>query len=136
MQEKILHFIWKYQYYKSLQAVTESGEIVQVLQQGLNNMNSGPDFEQAKLKIGDVEWNGDVEIHIKSSDWNMHKHQYDKAYNKVILHVVWEKDTEVNREDTTILPTLELKHLVDPGLLMKVDALINNIINQKFILIL
>ncbi len=127
MQEKILHFIWQHQYYKVAQAVTTGNETVQVSAQGFSNANAGPDFSEAKLKIGNVDWAGDVEIHIKSSDWNAHKHQFDKAYNKVILHVVWQKDKEVMREDGTVLPTLELNQLVDKNLLVKVDGLIHSI---------
>ncbi len=127
MRENILHFIWKHQYYTIAKAVTKTGEVVQVKMAGIHNNDAGPDFEQAKLVIGTVEWNGDVEIHIKSSDWDAHKHQFDKAYNRVILHVVWEMDKEVVREDKTILPTLELRELVNEELLEKVDGLINSI---------
>lgn len=127
MRENILHFIWKHQYYKVAQAVTDLGDVVQVLNQGNHNNDAGPDFEQGKLKIGEVEWNGDVEIHVKSSDWNTHNHQHDPAYNKVILHVVWLKDKDVKRHDNTVLPTLELMPLVDQKLLSKVDSLINNL---------
>lgn len=127
MREYILHFIWKHQYYNVTKSVSESGEPIQVIHQGHHNHNSGPDFGQSKLKIGIVEWVGDVEIHVKSSDWNLHKHQFDKAYNKVILHVVWENDQHVNREDGTLLPVLILKDLVDKTLLNRVDGLINSI---------
>ena len=127
MQESVLHFIWKHQYYNISNSILDSGDSVNVLAQGISNLNAGPDFGQAKVKIKNVEWNGDVEIHIKSSDWNAHKHQFDKAYNKVILHVVWKKDKDVKREDGTILPTLELNELVDKKLLDKVDSLINSI---------
>lgn len=127
MRENILHFIWKHQYYKVTQAITDLGDSIQVLKQGNHNHDAGPDFEQARLNIGDVEWNGDVEIHVKSSDWNLHNHQYDPAYNKVILHVVWQKDKDVKRKDGTILPTLELKPLVEEKLLSNVDSLMNNL---------
>jgi uncharacterized protein DUF2851 len=127
MREEILHFIWKHQYYRVSQVLTMDGESIQVLQQGAHNLNAGPDFEQAKLKIGEVEWNGAVEIHIKSSDWFKHKHQLDKAYNGVILHVVWENDKVAIREDGTALPTFEIKGVIDKHLLIKVEDLINTI---------
>lgn len=127
MRENILHFIWQHQYYNFTQAVTYSGDSIQILHQGNQNNNAGPDFEQAKINIGKVEWNGDVEIHLKSSDWKAHKHQFDKSYNRVVLHVVWEHDKEVRREDGTFLPTLVIKELVDNELLHKVDGLINSI---------
>jgi len=127
MKEEILHFIWEHQYFKIGQAITQDNFPIEVLNAGKPHINAGPDFEQAKLKIGTVEWNGDVEIHIKSSDWNAHHHQFDKAYNKVILHVVWQHDKEVLREDGTQLPTLELKNLVSKTLLEKVNSLIDSI---------
>jgi len=127
MREDILHFIWQHQYYKIANAFTQSGELIQVSKPGTHNNDAGPDFEQAKLKIDNVEWNGDVEIHVKSSDWNAHKHQLDKAYNKVVLHVVWENDKEVEREDETSLPTLVLRDLVGEHLLTQVAELLNNL---------
>ncbi len=127
MRENILHFIWQHQYYNVANTILNTGSAVQIMQQGLHNSNAGPDFSQAKIKIEEVEWNGDVEIHVNSSDWYRHKHQHDKAYNRVILHVVWQMDKEVLREDKTPMPTLVLKKLVDKGLLDKVDTLINSI---------
>lgn len=127
MRENILHFIWQHQYYKIANAFAQSGELIQVLKPGIHNNNAGPDFEQAKLKIDNVEWNGEVEIHVKSGDWNTHKHQQDKAYNKVVLHVVWENDKEVKREDGTTLPTLVLRTLVEENLLKKVSQLLDNL---------
>jgi len=127
MREEILHFIWEHQYYKIGKAITLGRLPVQVIKPGKPHINAGPDFEQAKINIGAVEWNGDVEIHIKSSDWNAHRHQFDKAYNKVVLHVVWQHDKVVFREDETQLPTLELKNLVDKALLEKVNILLDSI---------
>lgn len=127
MRENILYFIWQQQYFSFSDAKTITGESIQVIHPGFHNINSGPDFEQAKIRIGEVEWNGDVEIHVGSLDWTSHGHQHDKAYNKVILHVVWEHNGEVFRNDGTALPTLELKNLVDKGLLNRVRALIESI---------
>lgn len=127
MREQILHFIWEHQYFKIGKASTLDGLPIKVINAGHINVNAGPDFEQAKLFIGDVEWNGDVEIHIKSSDWSTHSHQLDKAYNKVVLHVVWVNDKPVYREDGTIMPTLELKYLVDEEVLKKAEILLNTL---------
>ena len=127
MREHILHFIWKYQYFDVSKAVAEAGDSIIIIQQGFHNHDAGPDFGQAKLRIGNVDWVGDVEIHVKSSEWNSHKHQFDKSYNKVILHVVWENDKTITREDGTHLPVLILKDLVDLDLLNRVDVLINSI---------
>ncbi len=127
MQEDLLHFIWQYQYYNLLEIITEDGEQIQVIKPGIHNHDAGPDFEQAKIIIDNVEWNGDVEIHIKSSDWKLHNHQNDKSYNKVVLHVVWENNKEVAREDGTKMPTLILKPLVNKKLIKKANVLIHNI---------
>lgn len=127
MREDIIHFIWQHQYFAISKAFTTDGEPIQVIRQGFYNTNAGPDFEQAKIKIGEVEWNGDVEIHSKSTDWAAHKHDHDEAYNKVVLHVVWENNGLVKRKDGTTLPTLVLKQLVDPKLLQRANTLLENI---------
>ena len=117
MDEQFLHFIWKYQKFANNTVLT-NGQELKVFYPGNHNHDSGPDFEEARIKIGFIEWAGQVEIHINSSDWIHHNHSSDKAYENVILHVVWNHDKEivVNRET---LPTLELKHLVNLSLVEK-----------------
>ncbi len=127
MREQILHFIWEHQYYDAGECLTEDQLPIQVIKPGKPHNNAGPDFEQAKLIIGSVEWNGDVEIHIKSSDWNAHKHHLDKAYNKVILHVVWVNDKIVKREDGTLMPTLVLQPIIDKEVLNKAENLLDSL---------
>ncbi|WP_396601739.1 DUF2851 family protein [Algibacter sp. R77976] len=117
MQEDFLHYIWKHKKFRINNLKTTSGEPILVTSVGQHNFNSGPDFFNAKLKIGEQLWAGNVEIHIKSSDWFLHNHEQDKAYDNVILHVVWEDDTEVFRKNNTIIPTLILKDVVDESLL-------------------
>ena len=117
MQEDFLHYIWKHKKFRINNLKTTSGEPILVTSVGQHNFNSGPDFFNAKLKIGEQLWAGNVEIHIKSSDWFLHNHEQDKAYDNVILHVVWEDDTEVYRKNNTIIPTLILKDVVDESLL-------------------
>lgn len=90
--------------------------MLQIFQPGLRNSNAGPDFEEAKIKIGKLEWRGSVEIHIKASGWNDHHHSDDPAYEKVVLHVVWENDKPIKRTDGTFMPTLELKNRADTAL--------------------
>jgi len=82
----------------------------------MRNSDAGPDFEEAKIKIGELEWRGSVEIHIKASGWNDHHHSDDQAYEKVVLHVVWENDKPIMRTDGTSMPTLELKNRVEPAM--------------------
>ena len=110
MKEEFLYYIWENRLTdKALQTV--EGESVEVVETGYRNTDSGPDFLEARIQIGDKLWAGHVEIHVKASDWNRHGHQNDKAYQNVILHVVYENDTKA-----TDLPTLELKGHFDETL--------------------
>ncbi len=123
MQEDFLHYIWKHKKIEISKLKTTADESILVSQVGQHNFNSGPDFFNAKLKIGEQLWAGNVEIHIKSSDWFLHNHEQDKAYDNVILHVVWEHDIEVFRKDNTTIPTLQLKDFTDAGLLNNYEKL-------------
>ncbi len=116
MTESFIHYVWQLQYFRKDDLKTSSGEIVRVFHPGSRNSDAGPDFSNARVKIGELEWRGSVEIHIKASGWNDHKHSTDEAYEKVILHVVWENDKAINRTDGSIMPTIELKNLVDQSL--------------------
>ncbi|MDX1774745.1 DUF2851 family protein [Oceanihabitans sediminis] len=112
MQEDFLHYIWKHKKFSFANLQTTANEAVSILQVGTHNLHAGPDFFNAKIKIGEQLWAGNVEIHIKSSDWFLHNHEKDKNYDNVILHVVWEHDTEVYRKDNSVIPTLVLKQYV------------------------
>lgn len=113
MQEAFLHYIWQYKKMAVVNLKTTQFEAIEIVGVGQYNTNSGPDFFNAQLKIGEQLWAGNVEIHINSSDWFVHHHETDQAYDNVILHVVWEHDTEIFRKDNSIIPTLELKDVVD-----------------------
>jgi len=110
MTEEFLHYIWQYRLY-SPNLVLQTGEQVEVLHPGVHNTDSGPDFFNAKIRIGETIWAGNIEIHILSSDWKRHNHQQDMSYDNVILHVVWRDDMPVFRKDGTQIPTLELDGL-------------------------
>ena len=108
--EFLLHYVWQHRLFGTAPLRTVQGESVEVIDTGLHNLTaSGPDFFNAKIKIGGVLWAGNVEIHEKSSDWYLHKHERDHAYNNVILHVASELDAEVRTEDGKVLPQLQLK---------------------------
>ena len=92
MREDFLHYIWKFQLFNSNDLFSQEGEIVQVLKPGVHNVNAGPDFFNGQVILDKTRWAGNIEIHLKSSDWKQHNHQHDDAYDKVILHVVWEND--------------------------------------------
>ena len=112
MQEDFLHYIWKLKKFDTSDLKTTNNEVVEIVAVGGHNQNSGPDFFNSQLKIGNQLWAGNVEVHIKSSDWFVHNHEIDSAYDNVILHVVWEHDTEVFRKDNTEISTIELKKYV------------------------
>lgn len=118
MDEQFLHYIWQFQKFDVSQAQLVDGRSINVFSIGYPNRDSGPDFEEARIKIGEIEWVGHVEIHIRSSDWNRHGHSTDKAYNQVILHVVWKYDSPIFMNGNEI-PTLELQRLVNPLLIKR-----------------
>src|SRR5690606_19521313 len=92
---------------------------------GYHNFHEGPDFIEAHIKFGELDHFGHVEIHLKSSDWNAHSHSSDERYNSVILHVVWEHDEDILRQDGTPVPTLELKGRVFLDVLRNYERLIS-----------
>jgi hypothetical protein len=105
MQEAFLHFLWQFQYFNRAHLQTVGGDALQVLHPGYHNTDAGPDFSQARIRVGDMEWAGNVEIHLKSSDWLAHHHHKDDAYDPVVLHVVWQHDREIFRKNLTPIPT-------------------------------
>ncbi|MDE6257388.1 MAG: DUF2851 family protein, partial [Muribaculaceae bacterium] len=84
--------------------VLNDGREVKVLHPGVWNENAGPDFSASRIKIDDTIWVGNVEIHVKASDWYRHKHDADPAYDGVVLHVVAIEDGVVNRKDGSVIP--------------------------------
>ena len=117
MREDLLHFIWKYKKLPLEGLVTSKNESVGIVNVGTHNHLTGPDFFNAQVRINGQLWAGNVEIHVKSSDWYAHNHEKDQNYNNVILHVVWEEDIAVFRSDNSEIPTLELKNYISDKLL-------------------
>lgn len=112
MQEDFLHYIWKHKKFEFSNLKTTNGSLLVIASIGSQNKNAGPDFFNAQLKIEEQLWAGNIEIHVKSSDWYLHSHETDSNYDNVILHVVWEHDTDIFRKDNTRIPTLVLKPYV------------------------
>lgn len=112
MKEDFLHHLWKYQLFSKDKLQSTNNELISIQKTGNHNTNSGPDFLEANIQIGEQLWAGSVEIHLKSSDWYVHNHEADTAYDNVILHVVWEDDIPVYRKSNTPISTLVLKGLV------------------------
>ena len=106
MRENFLHYIWKHKKFDVLYLKSTQHESIVLVSVGRHNHNSGPDFFNAQLKIEEQLWAGNVEIHIKSSDWFAHHHEQDKAYDNVILHVVYEHDTDTVSYTHLTLPTI------------------------------
>lgn len=123
MQESFLHYIWQFQYFDKKDLVTTQGETLQIIRTGIHNTNAGPDFSNAKVRIGLMSWAGNVEIHVASSEWEAHRHHLDRAYDSVVLHVVWNDDKPVTLEDGSPLPTVVLKGRIDPDLITRYRGL-------------
>lgn len=123
MSESYLHFLYQFQYFDKTNLQTTDNELVRIIKIGRLNSDSGADFQDARIIIGDVEWAGSVEIHLKSSDWDIHKHQNDTSYQNVILHLVWEDDKPILRKDGTKIPTLTLRERADKNLLRKYQSM-------------
>ncbi|WP_067036984.1 DUF2851 family protein [Allomuricauda sp. CP2A] len=124
MKEDLLHFIWGQKKLHGRQLTSTANEAINIKAPGVPNQYSGPDFFNAKIEIDTQIWVGNVEIHLKSSDWYVHHHQTDSNYDNVILHVVWEDDVAVFRKDGSLIPTLELRHHVPKKLLQNYQDLL------------
>ncbi len=122
MKEDLLHYIWKTKAYRSLDIVTTLDQRLTILNPGTANRNAGPDFLNARIMIDDTLWAGSVEIHVKSSDWKLHKHDGDPLYQNVILHVVYHHDTDI-AIDGSDLPVLELNGKVPPRLFERYERM-------------
>ncbi|TSJ45643.1 DUF2851 family protein [Fluviicola chungangensis] len=112
MNENYLHFLWKNKRLPFHYLQTVDGKKIEILHVGIHNLDSGPDFFNGRILLNEITHSGNIEIHVKSSDWNLHGHQFDKAYSNVILHVVYEHDQLIFVEGIP-LPTVELKQVID-----------------------
>ncbi len=126
MQESFLHHVWGLQYFDRANLVTTEGEIVEVFEPGNLNTDAGPDFKNARVQIGPLQWIGTVEVHICASDWLAHHHQDDAAYDTVILHVVWKDNKPIHRTNGTRIPTLELRNRVGEDLVRQYRQLVGS----------
>jgi hypothetical protein len=106
--EDFLQYVWKFRLFDRLNLRTTAGEELEVYSSGLHNADSGPDFHNARIRIGETVWAGNVELHLHSSDWRKHNHSTDHAYNNIILHVVYTDDEPLSAYDGRQVPTLEL----------------------------
>lgn len=123
MKEDFLHYVWKFQKFESTEYTTTDRETLHVRNPGSHNLNSGPDFFNAQIELNGQLWAGNVEIHIKSSDWYVHRHEIDPAYENVILHVVWEHDTEIFQKDGSVIPTFVVRDFISTNTLIQYQKL-------------
>lgn len=108
MTEAFLQYVWQHRLLQG-ELTTTDGQLVTIERAGILNRDAGPDFSDARLKIGDTWWAGNVEIHIKASDWQQHHHESDRNYSSVVLHVVYEADIDIVTDNGNRLITLEIK---------------------------
>lgn len=128
MKEEFLHYIWRFQKFQIHDMKTASDDEIQIISIGQYNTHAGPDFLDARIKIGNTLWAGHVEIHIKSSDWMLHGHQTNKDYDNVILHVVFDDDKKIFRSSGSEIATFSLKNRIFP----KMEAQYLKLLNNKY----
>ena len=104
--EKLMQYVWQHRLWISQAMITVDGRKVQVIDPGRLNTDAGPDFFNAKVKIDGEMWVGNIEIHVRASDWFRHHHDEDLAYDNVILHVVEKDDIEVRRSNGELIPQM------------------------------
>lgn len=122
--ERLLQFIWQFQYFDKTDLLSNNGETLEILFPGHYNRNQGPDFLGAKIRVLQTTWAGSVELHLRTSDWMRHGHQHDPYYNNVIMHVVWEDDSTAAGKQVTstaAMPILELQARVPKILLHRYE---------------
>lgn len=123
--ENLLHYVWKYKLYSPDGLFTTDGQPIEIIDAGTHNTDAGPDFFNAKIKIGDTMWAGNVEIHRSSDEWEKHKHHQDKAYNSVVLHLAENINKEVYNEKGMKVPQCKL--VVPEQIQKNADYLLNNL---------
>ena len=131
MKEDFVHYLWKFRKFDLNELSTTDGHALELLDPGQHNQErSGPDFFNAQIRIGDEKWAGNIEMHLRSSDWYAHQHEKDTAYDNVVLHVVWEHDVDVFRKDGTKIPALRIADFTNQEQIKKYQELINKSRNQ------
>lgn len=125
MTEKLLQYLWNYKIFKYFDFKDIEGNSVEIIHFGKWNKNAGPDFLDAKIKINGLLLAGNIELHVRSSDWIFHNHSQDPNYQNIILHVVFQHDIEIHELTEKLVPTLELHNYIDENIIWKYEKLIN-----------
>ncbi|MEO7264030.1 MAG: DUF2851 family protein [Ferruginibacter sp.] len=122
MTEQLLQYIWQFQFFNLNKLQTTDNQSISIVHPGTLNTNQGPDFLNAKINLGNTLWAGSIELHLFSSQWNVHKHSADKNYKNVVLHVVWKEDEELQLP----FPTLVLQERISTVLLNRYSDMMSN----------
>jgi len=132
MREEFISYLWKFQQFNTQKLTTaDAAKELEIITVGQENRNAGPDFFNAQVIINNQKWAGTVELHVNASDWYVHGHEKDANYDNVILHVVWENDAPVYRKDNTLIPSLELKNIVNQSIIANYKKLFST--SEKWI---
>jgi hypothetical protein len=121
MNERLLQFIWQHSLYQPTALTTVDGETVTIVHPGLYNTNAGPDFLEAKVRVGKTLLAGHIELHVNTSDWDKHGHEHDEKYRNIVLHVVYHNDNGKSAANT---PILELKKHIPKEVINNYGSLI------------
>jgi len=126
MNEKLLQYLWNYKIFLNYDFKDLDGNLIEILYFGIWNTDSGPDFLMAKIKINNIILAGNIELHVKSSDWIFHQHSQDPNYDNIILHVVYQNDADLQELQDKNIPTLELKGHIDENIFGKYEKLLKD----------
>ena len=126
MKETILQYIWERQFFNRQDLNCTDGSRLQIIHPGFRNFDEGPDFFNAKVNIGGMLWAGNIEIHVKSSSWGLHKHNTHKLYESVILHIVMEDDQPILRNNGDLVPTLVLDERISKQIIDQCNHLMDS----------
>ena len=124
MNEKLLQYLWNFKIFKSFDFKDVDGNDLEILDFGRWNFDSGPDFLFGKIKTNGLVIAGNIELHVKSSDWIFHKHSGNPEFENIIAHIVFVHDIELEEFTNKNIPTLELKNYIDENLLSKYESLL------------
>ncbi len=125
MTEKLLQYLWNYKVFKNFDFKDIEGNSVEIIHFGKWNKNAGPDFLDARIKINGLLLAGNIELHVRSSDWIFHNHSQDPNYQNIILHAVFQHDIEIHELSGKHVPSLELSNYIDENIVWKYEKLIN-----------
>lgn len=124
MNEKLLQYLWNFKIFSDYNFIDTDGNSIEIEDFGIWNTNAGPDFLMAKVKIKEITLHGNIELHVKSSDWIFHQHSNDPNYDNIVLHVVYEDDTDIAELKNNHISTLELKNHIDANIIEKYKKLL------------